>query len=269
MRNFTIRNHILRGAALGVMVLAPLSVYSLNLDVSDDEKNPIKIEAIDFQEALKGSLMGAVLSRSDGTSCGLIVDAKDQIKDLNAHPLGDEPTRSKPSFLAFKEDLRKALAQHNIPLCSSEDLEVIEQMDEAFKTDEIFEGSPVQMACLGRVLFSSSIRAAITSIAGTGALSSSSSLVLGALYYPQDALGTLLVAVGVSVYGGIVPSAAGGAITGVRLGQVMKGNPFQKTVIGETGGLITGLAVSWTVDQTCFWGIPVILGSITYSPYSP
>ena len=62
MRNFTIRNHILRGAALGVMVLAPLSVYSLNLDILDDEKNPIKIEAIDFQEALKGSLVGAVLS---------------------------------------------------------------------------------------------------------------------------------------------------------------------------------------------------------------
>ena len=257
MRNFTIRNHILRGAALGVMVLAPLSVYSLNLE---DEKNPIEIEAIDFQEALKGSLVGAVLNRGDGTSCGFIVDAKDQIKDPNAHSLEDESTRSNPSFLASKEDLRKALAQHNIPLCSSEDLEVIEQMDEAFETGQIFEDSPVQMAGLGRVLFSSPIRAAITSIAGTCALSFSS-WVLGSLYYPHDALGILYVAVGVSVYGGMVPSAAGGAITGVRLGQAMKGNLFQKTVIGGTGGLITGL-VSWTMGQMCFWGIPVVLTSI-------
>ena len=152
------------------------------------------------------------------------------------------------------------MAQHNIPLCSSEDLEVIEQMDEAFETGQIFEDSPVQMAGLGRVLFSSPIRAAITSIAGTCALSFSS-WVLGSLYYPHDALGILYVAVGVSVYGGMVPSAAGGAITGVRLGQAMKGNLFQKTVIGGTGGLITGL-VSWTMGQMCFWGIPVVLTSI-------
>ena len=158
----------MRRAILMIIVLSPLSVHSLSSDILDEEKNPI--ETVSSQEALEGSLMGVVLNRSDGTSCGLMVENE------NTHSLTKKSTKSNLSFLAFKEDLRKAFAQHNIPLCSSSgDLEVIKRTNEAFETDQIFKDHPtVQMAGLGRVLFSTPLRAAITSIAGTCVISASS-----------------------------------------------------------------------------------------------
>lgn len=164
MKN-AIKNHILRGMTLISIVVSPLSVYSLNsldLEVLNDQDS---IQAIDVQKALKeSSFVGAILNRGDGTSCGLI-------ENEILFP-SQESTKSHPSALALQNDLRTTLAQHNIPLCSSvEDFQVIEQAD-PLKTDQIaFEDHPFQLAGLGKFFFSSPLRAAVTSIAGTCLLS--------------------------------------------------------------------------------------------------
>lgn len=163
MRN-SIKNHILRGITLIFLVLAPLGAYS-NSSVWDDRKKPAQV--IDFQEALEGSLMGVIMNRGDGTSCGLIVE------DQNAHSSVEESTQSNLSFLAFQEDLREAFAQHKIPLCfSSEDLETIAQATETLEMSQVltgqsFEEDHVQLAGLGKLLFSTPFRAALTSAVGT------------------------------------------------------------------------------------------------------
>ena len=268
MKNSNIKNHILRRATLMVIVLSPLSVHSLNSDILNKEKNPI--ETVSSQEALEGSLMGVVLNRSDGTSCGLMVENE------NTHSLTKKSTQSNLSFLAFKEDMRKAFSQHNIPLCSSsEDLKVIEQTNEAFKTDQIFEEHPtVQIAGLGRVLFSTPLRAAITSIAGTCVISASS-WSLTYLYFVVNSFGKdniydlgipmVTVTVGISIAGSIVTSVIGGTITGEKLGKATQGNTFKKIIKGTGGGLGTGVA-SLIGGVACFYlgeySTAILLGAI-------
>lgn len=262
-----------------IIVLAPLLVHSLNSDILDHERD--LMETINFQEALEKvserSLAGVVLNRGDGTFCGLIVE------DQNVHSSMEESKNSNPSFLAVREDLRKVFAQSNIPLCSSfKDLKVIEQTNEALeigqlKMDQILEDDhPVQIAGLGRVLFSSPLRAAITSIAGTCLISSSPWIVAHTYVFfvyiigAKDRLRDLglpmgFLAIGVSFFGGAAASIAGAIITGVNLEQVTRGNAFKKAIVTGGGGVGTGI-ISLVTGQICFWGLPTLLDSI-FSQY--
>ena len=266
MKNFTIT---IKGAILMSIALSPLSVHSLNYDVLDDKKKELT-ESIDFQETPERSLVGIVLNRNDDISCGLIIG-----ENQKPHSLLNELTESNSSPLAFKEDLRKAFAQHNIPLCSSEDLRIIEQADQFIETDQIFEDHSVQIASLGRALFSTPLRAAITSVVGT-CLVSGSSASLTYLYSVSTFEGSLndedkdnlnimaLVSASLSITGSTVTSVAGGTITGVKLGQVTQGNTFKKIMAGTGGGLGTGV-VSLIGGTACFLlGTPamILLGSI-------
>ena len=169
-----IKSHFLRiiikGVILISIVLPSLKVYSLGSDVLDDKGS---LQALDFQEAFKKtSLVGAILNRGDGTSCGLIVEDKTLPSSTKETA---ESAESNPSILTLKENLRKTLNQHNIPLCSSaEDFRVIEEADPFLKIDQIFfEDPPVQVAGLGKFLFSSPLRATLTSIGGTCLISAS------------------------------------------------------------------------------------------------
>ena len=153
----------MRGVTLISIVLAPSLVYSFSSEALDDQDSiPV---AIDFQEAFDktSSFVGAILNRADGTSCGLIVE--------NGTPLSSTGSVGSHSpALALKEELRQALAQNNIPLCpSAEDFQMIAQADlSKIDLDQIvFEGDSVQVAGLGKFLFSSPLRTALTSIAGT------------------------------------------------------------------------------------------------------
>ena len=153
----------MRGVTLISIVLAPSWVYSFSSEALDDQDSiPV---AIDFQEAFNktSSFVGAILNRDDGTSCGLIVE--------NGTPLSSTGSVGSHSpALTLKEELRQTLAQNNIPPCSSaEDFQRIAQADlSKIDLDQIFfEDDSVQVAGLGKFLFSSPLRTALTSITGT------------------------------------------------------------------------------------------------------